>query len=94
MSFKHAGVTFVCAPVFGRPPAAMSGKVLWAPAGPAHALDRLQPHFDAMGRGTMRIGPKAYMASVMKLCGNLFIASVIETTAEGMTLAEKNGVSR
>ncbi|KAL0026527.1 hypothetical protein WJX77_005073 [Trebouxia sp. C0004] len=34
------------------------------------------------------------MASVMKLCGNFFISSVTETTAEGMTLAEKNGVSR
>jgi len=69
----------------------MEGQVLWAPAGPAHALDRLQPYLDAMGR---RIGNEAYMASVMKLCGNFFIASVIETTAEGMTLAEKNGVSR
>jgi len=70
---------------------------LWpAPScnGRAHALDRLQPYLDAMGRGTMRIGNEAYMASVMKLCGNFFIASVIETTAEGMTLAEKNGVSR
>lgn len=72
----------------------MSGEVLWAPAGPTNALDRLQPYFDAMGRGTMRVGEEAYMASVMKLCGNFFIASVIETTAEGMTLAEKNGVSR
>lgn len=91
---KAAGLTFICAPVFGRPPAAMEGQVLWAPAGPAHALDRLQPYLDAMGRGTMRTGNEAYMASVMKLCGNFFIASVIETTAEGMTLAEKNGVSR
>lgn len=85
---------FVCAPVFGRPPAAMAGQVLWAPAGPALAIQRLQPFLDAMGRGTMQIGPDAYMASVMKLSGNFFIAATIETIAEGMTLAEKNGVSR
>ena len=84
----------MCAPVFGRPPAAMSGEVLWAPAGSPHSLARLQPYFDAMGRGTMQIGSEAYMASVMKLSGNFFIAATIETIAEGMTLAEKNGISR
>ena len=47
-----------------------------------------------MGRGTMQIGSEAYMASVMKLSGNFFIAATIETIAEGMTLAEKNGISR
>ena len=72
----------------------MSGQVLWAPAGPPEALQRLQPYFDAMGRGTMHIGSEPYMASVMKLSGNFFIAATIETIAEGMTLAEKNGVSR
>ena len=72
----NAGIMFVCAPVFGRPPAAMSGEVLWAPAGPPHAL--LQPYFDAMGRGTMQIGSEAYMASVMKLSGNFFIAATIK----------------
>ena len=89
-----AGIVLVCAPVFGRPPAAMSGEVLWAPAGVPHALQRLQPYFDAMGCGTMQVGSEAYMASVMKLSGNFFIAATIETIAEGMTLAEKNGISR
>ncbi|KAL3139877.1 hypothetical protein ABBQ38_004172 [Trebouxia sp. C0009 RCD-2024] len=91
---KAAGIFFVCAPVFGRPPAAMSGEVLWAPAGPPDALQRLQPYFDAMGRGTLHLGCQPYMASVMKLSGNFFIAATIETIAEGMTLAEKNGISR
>ena len=88
------GCTFVSAPVFGRPPAALAGQVLFAPAGPPDALQRLQPFFDAMGRGVMPIGSEAYMASVMKLCGNFFIAACIDTIAQGMTLAEKNGVSR
>ena len=39
-------------------------------------------------------GSEAYMASVMKLCGNFFIVLFIDTIAQGMTLAEKNGVSR
>lgn len=72
----------------------MSGEVLWAPAGPPDALQRLQPYFDAMGRGTLHLGCQPYMASVMKLSGNFFIAATIETIAEGMTLAEKNGISR
>ena len=94
MHLCAAGLMFVCAPVFGRPPAAMAGQVLFAPAGAPEALQRLQPFFDAMGRGVMHIGSEAYTASVMKLCGNFFIAACIDTIAQGMTLAEKNGVSR
>lgn len=72
----------------------MSGEVLWAPAGPPDAVQKLQPYLDAMGRGTMHIGSDPYMASVMKLSGNFFIAATIETIAEGMVLAEKNCISR
>lgn len=33
-------------------------------------------------------------SNVVKLTGNFMIVSIIETLSEGMTLAEKNGVSR
>ncbi len=40
------------------------------------------------------VGDEPYQASVMKITGNFFIVSCVETLAEGMTLAEKNGISR
>jgi len=40
------------------------------------------------------VGDEPYQASVMKITGNFFIVSCVETIAEGMTLAEKNGISR
>ena len=40
------------------------------------------------------MGEEPYKANVMKITGNFFIVSCVETIAEGMTLAEKNGISR
>lgn len=40
------------------------------------------------------VGDEPYQANVMKITGNFFIVSCVETIAEGMTLAEKNGISR
>lgn len=40
------------------------------------------------------MGEEPYKANVMKITGNFFIVSCIETIAEAMTLAEKNGISR
>ncbi|DBA72789.1 hypothetical protein WJX79_000211 [Trebouxia sp. C0005] len=89
-----AGVHFVSAPVFGRPDAALEHRVLFAVAGPKEAKERLQTYFKWMGRGTLDVGTEPYQASVMKITGNFFIVSCVETIAEGMTLAEKNGISR
>ena len=46
------GVTFVSAPVLGRPDAAAAGKLNILASGPSDALDRVQPLFDAMGQKT------------------------------------------
>lgn len=44
--------------------------------------------------GAQDVGEEAHLANVMKITGNFFIVSCIETIAEGMTLAEKNGIPR
>lgn len=89
-----AEMQYVGAPVFGRPDAAMEHRVLFCVAGPAEAKQRLQPYFDWCGRGTMDVGTEPHLAHVMKLTGNFFIISAVETISEAMALAEKNGVSR
>lgn len=40
------------------------------------------------------LGEEPYKANVMKITGNFFIVACVETIAEAMTLAEKNGIPR
>ena len=47
-----------------------------------------------MGRGVLDVGSAPEQGNVMKLVGNFFISSWIEICSEGMTLADKNGISR
>jgi 3-hydroxyisobutyrate dehydrogenase-like beta-hydroxyacid dehydrogenase len=89
--FEH-GQDYVAAPVFGRPEAASTAKLLVAAAGDASALERCQPVFDAIGQRTFVIGPKPEMANVVKLSGNFLICSVIESLGEAVALTRKYGI--
>lgn len=80
--------------VFGRPPAAASGKLFVVAAGAAAALDYCEPVFAEIGQRTFRIGDKPSAASLVKLSGNFMIMAALEAMAEAMTLAEKGGVDR
>lgn len=87
-----AGQGYVAAPVFGRPDAA-EAKQLWiVAAGWPGDVAAVQPLFDALGRGTTRLGPEAPAANTVKLAGNFLIASMIEALGEAFTLARKSGV--
>jgi len=78
---RHEG-RYVSAPVFGRPEAAEKKQLLVCPAGPAELVERFRPVFDAMGRATFVVGPEAWQANALKLCGNFMIASMIESFGE------------
>lgn len=84
---------YVAAPVFGRPDAAAAAKLWVLAAGPAAAVERCLPLFSAIGQGTHRLGDKPENANLVKLCGNFFIVSVIESLGEAFTLARKGGVT-
>lgn len=91
---KTYGVDYVAAPVFGRPEAAAAAKLFTLAAGPAAAKRRLEPIQAAIGQGMFNFGEDVGAANVVKLCGNFMVAATIETLAEMLTLAEKNGVDR
>jgi 3-hydroxyisobutyrate dehydrogenase-like beta-hydroxyacid dehydrogenase len=91
---EEAGGSLVSAPVFGRPLAAAAAKLFIAAAGPADAIARAQPLFDAIGQKTFILGDSAPMANLMKLCGNFLIGSVIESLAEAMTLGQRGGIPK
>jgi 3-hydroxyisobutyrate dehydrogenase-like beta-hydroxyacid dehydrogenase len=90
--YHEAGLHFVAAPVFGRPEAAAAAKLWICPAGPAAVIERCRPLFNAMGQGVIVVGDEPHLASTLKLVGNFFVISAIETLSEAFTLAEKAGL--
>ena len=90
---RAAGLAYVAAPVFGRPPAAAAAQLNIVAAGDPAAIDRVQPLFDVLGTRTWRIGDEPQRANAAKLAGNMMIALAIEAMAEATSLTESYGVS-
>ncbi len=89
-----AGGDYVSAPVFGRPEAAQAAKLSVVAAGDEKALAFCDPLFAAISQRVFKVGAEPKMANVIKLCGNFMIMAAIESLAESMTLAAKNGVDK
>lgn len=85
---------YVAAPVFGRPEAAAAAKLFVVAAGPATAVEPLQPLFDVIGQRTFAVGEEPKAANLVKLSGNFLIASVIESLGEAMALVGKAGIDK
>lgn len=88
---REAGQVFVSSPVFGRPEAAAAAELAVVVAGPAAAVERLRPVWDAIGRRTFVFGEEPHLANVIKLSGNFLIASVLECLGEALALIRKYG---
>lgn len=91
---KAAGAWFVASPVFGAPPMADAGQLIFVMAGPAEQIERIKPYSKGvMGREDIVFGDQEPgKALLLKLVGNFFVLSMIETLAEGHTMAEKTGL--
>jgi 3-hydroxyisobutyrate dehydrogenase-like beta-hydroxyacid dehydrogenase len=85
-------VAYVGAPVFGRPEAAAAKRLNVVVSGAPEAKQRIAPILAAIGQATFDFGEAPDAANVVKVCGNFMIASAIQTMAEAMTLAQKNGI--
>lgn len=92
---EHAsrGIHYVAAPVMGRPDVAAAGKLTIIAAGPAEAIDRVQPVFDAIGQKTWRIGSLPQHANVTKLAVNLTLGAAVEMLGEANALLAGHGVA-
>ncbi|HYK87209.1 MAG TPA: NAD(P)-dependent oxidoreductase [Acidobacteriota bacterium] len=87
-------VSYLAAPVFGRPEAA-DARTLWICLSGAHAAkDRVEPILKLLGRSVTDFGEDPGAANVVKLGGNFLLASAVEAMAEMIALAEKNGIAR
>lgn len=87
------GSTYVEAPIFGRPEAAVA-RQLWVPvAGPQDAKERIRPLLTALGvQGVFDFGEEVGAATTVKIVGNFLIGSATRSLGEALALAEKNGV--
>jgi 3-hydroxyisobutyrate dehydrogenase-like beta-hydroxyacid dehydrogenase len=95
LAHAHAerGLQYVAAPVMGRPHVASAGQLTIIAAGPAEAIDRVQPAFDAIGQKTWRLGSLSQHANAVKIAANMTIAAAIETMGEAATLLAAHGVA-
>ncbi|RVW00817.1 NAD(P)-dependent oxidoreductase [Rhodococcus xishaensis] len=92
-ALNERGISYVAAPVFGRPEVAEAGELTVVAAGDAGAIDEVAPLLDAIGRRTWRIGDDAKQANIVKILGNYLIANAIQAMAEATTVVEKVGGS-
>jgi 3-hydroxyisobutyrate dehydrogenase-like beta-hydroxyacid dehydrogenase len=88
-----AGQTLVAAPVLGRPDLAATGHLGLVAAGPADAVGRCTPLFEALGRRTFQAGPDPQAATAIKLANNLVLLCAIEAMGEAFSLVRKYGVA-
>jgi 3-hydroxyisobutyrate dehydrogenase-like beta-hydroxyacid dehydrogenase len=93
-SHRQYGVTYLAAPVLGRPDAAAAAKLGIFLSGPAEAKARVQPVLRVLGQGVFDLGEDPGAANVVKLAANFLVASAVEAMAEAFALAEKNGIER
>jgi 3-hydroxyisobutyrate dehydrogenase-like beta-hydroxyacid dehydrogenase len=84
----------VAAPVLGRPDAAAAGQLGIVAAGPADAVQRCAPLFEAIGRHTFDAGPKPESATAIKLANNFVLGCAIEALGEAFALVQRYGAKR
>jgi 3-hydroxyisobutyrate dehydrogenase-like beta-hydroxyacid dehydrogenase len=87
------GQGYLSAPVFGRPEAAESKKLLVVVAGRHELAERGRPLLDAIGRQTFVVGSEPWQANAVKLCGNFMIASMLESFGEAYATLRKADVA-
>lgn len=86
------GARYVAAPVFGRPPVAAAGQLNIVVAADAASIAAAQPALDAMAKKCWDFGAEPSLANVVKIAGNLMIASAIQSMAEASALVRAYGV--
>jgi 3-hydroxyisobutyrate dehydrogenase-like beta-hydroxyacid dehydrogenase len=92
--FAHAhqarGQGYVAAPVFGNPAAAKARELAIIVAGPTVHCERCRPLLEALGR-IFDIGTDPGQANLIKLLGNMMIATTLQVLGELTAVLRKRG---
>jgi 3-hydroxyisobutyrate dehydrogenase-like beta-hydroxyacid dehydrogenase len=87
------GQFLVTAPMLGRPELVASGAAGIVASGPAEAMARCKPAFDAIGRRTFEAGDDPEAAAAIKIANNFVLGCAIEAMGEGFSLVRKYDVT-
>ena len=88
----NKGQTMIAAPMMGRPELVTAGTAGVFASGPAAAMARCKPLFDALGRKTFAGGDDPEAATAMKIANNFVLGCAMEAMGEGFALTRKYGV--
>jgi len=88
----NKGQTLVAAPMMGRPELVTAGTAGVFASGPATAMAKCKPLFDALGRKTFAGGDDPEAATAMKIANNFVLGCAMEAMGEGFALTRKYGV--
>jgi 3-hydroxyisobutyrate dehydrogenase len=86
------GMTVIDAPVSGGVAGAEAGTLAIMAAGPAAAIERTRPLFQALGSSIFVIGDQPGMGQAVKLANQLMLAVAMLAAEEGTRLAEEYGL--
>ncbi|HUV40248.1 MAG TPA: NAD(P)-dependent oxidoreductase [Sedimentisphaerales bacterium] len=85
------GVTLIDAPVSGGQAGAIEGKLSIMVGGPAHAVEKVRPLLQILGRKITHCGPLG-CGQLTKLANQVMVIHTIISVAEGLAFAEKAGL--
>ena len=86
------GQVLVAAPMMGRPELVTAGTAGVFASGPAAAMAKCKPLFDASAASTFEGGDDPEAATAMKIANNFVLGCAIEAMGEGFALTRKYGV--
>jgi 3-hydroxyisobutyrate dehydrogenase-like beta-hydroxyacid dehydrogenase len=89
---NKAGISYIAAPVLGRPAAAAAGKLNILAGGKPETIAQAEPFFSVLGVRTWPIGDRSETANLVKIAVNYNIIHALQALAESISLAEKSGV--
>ena len=89
----EAGLTYISAPVFGRPDVAEAAQLNVVVGGAESAIDKATPLLAAIGKKTWVMGDHPAQANAAKIAGNMMIGMAIGAMSEATLLTEGNGVA-
>ncbi len=87
-----AGMTYIDAPVSGGRMGAEKGTLTVMCAGPAAAVERLRPAFDAIAGAVFAVGERPGQGQAMKLLNNFLSAVAMTATSEAVAFGLAQGL--
>ncbi len=88
----RCGQRYVAAPVFGNPDAAKARQLFIVVAGAPADVERCGPILGTLGQQTFIVGADPMQANLIKLLGNMMMATTLEMLGETVALLRKRGL--